>query len=159
MKNNSKIKIEKFGEYIVYTNEETKKRITIFKDYLNNTKLAKMNNNVYQTYVDYKKIQKSEQNEFDRHIEHLQQNDYQLNEKAKSKVIVVEDIVLENEIVRTIIREIWHLPEPQNRRVYMSIIDNYTLTEIAKIEHKSIPAIKRSIDRGLENLRKKLKNF
>lgn len=29
MKNNSKIKIEKFGEYIVYTNEKTKKRITI----------------------------------------------------------------------------------------------------------------------------------
>ena len=58
-----------------------------------------------------------------------------------------------------IIKEIWKLPTPQNRRVYMYIVDEFSYTKIAKVENRSIPTVKESIDRGLENLRKKLKKF
>ena len=58
-----------------------------------------------------------------------------------------------------IIKEIWKLPIPQNRRVYMYIVDEFSYTKIAKIENRSIPTVKESVDRGLENLRKKLKKI
>ena len=41
----------------------------------------------------------------------------------------------------------------------MYIVDEFSYTKIAKIENRSIPTVKESIDRGLENLRKKLKKF
>ena len=45
------------------------------------------------------------------------------------------------------------------RSSYMYIVDEFSYTQIAKIENRSIPTVKESIDRGLENLRKKLKKF
>ena len=41
----------------------------------------------------------------------------------------------------------------------MYIVDEFSYTQIAKIENRSIPTVNESIDRGLENLRKKLKKF
>ena len=41
----------------------------------------------------------------------------------------------------------------------MYIVDEFSYTEIAKIENRSIHTVKESIDRRLENLRKKLKKF
>ena len=52
-----------------------------------------------------------------------------------------------------------NLPTPQNRRVYMKIVSEFSITKIAKIEQRAIPVIKRSIDRGIEKLQKNLKNF
>ena len=38
-------------------------------------------------------------------------------------------------------------------------IEHLKLTEIAKIENRAIPVIKRSVDRGIKNLQEKLKKF
>ena len=66
----------------------------------------------------------------------------------------VEEKIAEEEIIK----EIWKLPSPQNKRVFMKLINKYSLTKIAKIEGTSIPAIKFSIDKGMESLRKNIKN-
>ena len=81
------------------------------------------------------------------------------NETSINKEISLEEQVISNLESERIIKEIWKLPTPQNRRVYMYIVDEFSYTKIAKIENRSIPTVKESIDRGLENLRKKLKKF
>lgn len=106
-----------------------------------------------------KKENKSQRNEFDRHIEHLHLTDVQINKRAIHKISNPEEILLEKEGEQEIIRAIWNLPTPQNRRVYMRIVDEFSLTEIAKIENCSVPAIKQSLDIGIKKLRKILKNF
>lgn len=107
----------------------------------------------------YKKQIKSQKNEFDRHIEHLHLTEAQINKRAINKVPTTEEIFISKEGERQIIKAIWKLPEPQNRRVYMFIVEGLSLTEIARIEERAIPVIKRSIDRGINKLQKKLKNF
>ena len=79
--------------------------------------------------------------------------------RKQPKEISLEEQVISNLESERIIKEIWKLPTPQNRRVYMYIVDEFSYTKIAKIENRSIPTVKESIDRGLENLRKKLKKF
>ena len=71
----------------------------------------------------------------------------------------LEEQVISNLESERIIKEIWKLPTPQNRRVYMYVVDEFSYTKIAKVENRSIPTVKESIDRGLQNLRKKLKKF
>ena len=41
----------------------------------------------------------------------------------------------------------------------MYLVNEYSFTKIAKIESVSIAAVDKSIDKGINNLRKKLKNF
>ncbi len=96
---------------------------------------------------------------FSRYIEHSELTDISLNKRATNKEISLEEQVISNLESERIIKEIWKLPTPQNRRVYMYIVDEFSYTQIAKIENRSIPTVKESIDRGLENLRKKLKKF
>ena len=107
----------------------------------------------------HKRQLKSQKNEFDRHIEHLELTETQINKRAISKVPTTEEMFFEKEGERQIIKTIWSLPEPQNRRVYMFIVEELSLTEIAKIENRAIPVIKRSVDRGIKNLQEKLKKF
>ena len=101
----------------------------------------------------------SQRNEFDRHIEHLQLTECQINIRAVHKAPSMEEMLLEKEGEREIIRKIWDLPIPQNRRVYMFIVDEFSLTEIARIEKRDVSVIKRSVDAGIRKLQKNLKNF
>ena len=96
---------------------------------------------------------------FCRYIEHSELTDISLNKRSINKEISLEEQVISNLESERIIKEIWKLPTPQNRRVYMYIVDELSYTKIAKIENRAIPTIKESIDRELENLRKKLKKF
>lgn len=101
----------------------------------------------------------SHKNEFDRHIEHLELSEEEISIRAIHKNQTTEEIILANETIREIIREIWSLPIPQNRRVYMYIVDGLSYTEISKIELRDVSVIKRSVDAGIKKLQKKLKNF
>lgn len=148
---------KRIGEYFVF--EDGAKIIVKFKDVLGNTKVVKINLEIKEALEEGKKREKSQRNEFVRHTEHLPLTESQINKRALHKVNNVENIFLEKEGERIIKDEIWNLPMPQNRRVYMYLIDKISITEIAKIEHRAIPVVKRSIDRGIKNLQKKLKNF
>ena len=159
MKKYLKIKREKIGTYIVFYNQRETKYIVSFKDINHNRKFIRVDSAIGQEY----KRQKSEDNSYNikfcRYIEHSNLSEYKLNERAINKIPSAEDIVIEQDSEMKIIEEIWKLPAPQNRRVYMKLIKEYSLTEIAKIEKRAIPVIKRSVDRGIEKLQEKLKKF
>ena len=98
-------------------------------------------------------------NTYDRHIEHSQLDENTLYNRTFNKPQSIEEKVIENDTVTTIIREIWKLPIPQNRRVYMKVVDEFTYSQIARIEKVDRSVIKRSVDAGIKKLQKKLKNF
>lgn len=153
------MKKEIIDGYEVYSENGEFKNI-IFNDYLNN----KISISIEQQYLKIELLKRrkerySEEHEKRKHIDAFLKNDSIINIKTLNKIKTPEEIVLENDGKERIIKEIWNLPEPQNRRVYMFIVDEFSLTKIAKIENRCISVIKRSIDSGLEKLRKKLKNF
>lgn len=152
-----KDKNKKIRICIVLSNNS--ENITTYRSPRGKAKFIKINKAINEEYKIRKREDKSQRNEFDRYIEHLPLTEYQINTRAVHKIPSVEEMLLEKEGEREIIREIWNLPNPQNRRVYMFIVDEFSLTEIAKIEQRAIPVIKRSIDRGLEKLRQNLKFF
>ena len=152
-----KYKGKKINEYIVlkgYCNA-----IISIKNVKEKIKFIKINKELKDEVKTHKRQLKKKKNEFDRHIEHLKLTEIQINKRAISKAPTTEEMFFEKEGERQIIKTIWSLPEPQNRRVYMFIVEELTLTEIAKIENRAIPVIKRSVDRGIKNLQEKLKKF
>lgn len=152
-----KYKGKKINEYIVlkgYCNA-----IISIKNVNEKIKFIKINKELKDEVKIHKRHLKSQKNEFDRHIEHLELTETQINKRAISKAPTTEEMFFEKEGERQIIKTIWSLPEPQNRRVYMFIVEELSLTEIAKIENRAIPVIKRSVDRGIKNLQENLKKF
>ena len=152
------IKREKIDTYIVISINNSK-NIIMFKDVNGKTKIIRANEILINEYKKRKSEENSQNIKFSRYIEHSELTDISLNKRAINKEISLEEQVISNLESERIIKEIWKLPTPQNRRVYMYIVDEFSYTKIAKIENRSIPTVKESVDRGLENLRKKLKKF
>ena len=159
MKKYSKIKRELIDTYIIFSNSDESKNIVVFKDTTGKSRVIRVDKILREEYKKRKSEENSHNIKFSRYIEHSEQTENSLNKKAINKTISLEDEVISNIGVEKIIREIWELPVPQNRRVYMYIVDEFSLTKIARIENRAIPSIKESVDRGVDNLRKKLKKF
>ena len=159
MKKHSKIKREIIDTYIVFSNSDDSKNVIVFKDGNGNSKIIKANETLRNEYKRRKSEENSQNIKFSRYIEHSELTENSLNKRATNKEISLEEQVISNLESERIIKEIWKLPTPQNRLVYMYVVDEFSYTKIAKIENRSIPTVKESIDRGLENLRKKLKKF
>lgn len=159
MKKHSKIKREIIDTYIVFSNSDDSKNVIVFKDGNGNSKIIRANETLRNEYKRRKSEENSQNIKFSRYIEHSELTENSLNKRATNKEVSLEEQVISNLESERIIKEIWKLPIPQNRRVYMYIVEEFSYTKIAKIENRSIPTVKESIDRGLENLRKKLKKF
>lgn len=100
-----------------------------------------------------------EQYEKRKHIDTFIKDDYIFEVKTSNNSYSIEDKYIEEEKKDKIIKEIWKLPAPQNRRVFMSVVSKYSLTKIANIEGVSVNAIKSSIMIGKKKLQKNLRNF
>lgn len=100
-----------------------------------------------------------EQYEKRKHIDTFIKDDYIFEVKTSNNSYSIEDKYIEEEKKDKIIKEIWKLPAPQNRRVFMSVVSKYSLTKIANIEGVSVNAIKSSIMIGKKKLQKILRNF
>lgn len=159
MKKHSRIKREIIDTYIVFSNNDESKNIIVFKDSNRKSRAVRVNNNIREEYRRRKSEENSQKIKYSRYIEHSALTDFSLNKRSINKEISLEEEVVSKLQVEKIIKEIWKLPTPQNRRVYMYIVDEFSYTKIAEIENRSIPTIKESVDRGLNNLRKKLKKF
>lgn len=159
MKKHSRIKREIIDTYVVFSNNDESKNIIVFKDTNRKSRAIRVNNIIREEYRRRKSEENSQKIKYSRYIEHSVLTDISLNKRSANKEISLEEEVVSKLQAERILKEIWNLPEPQNRRVYMYIVDEFSYTKIAKIENRSIPTVKESIDRGLENLRRKLKKF
>lgn len=154
-----KFKRETLESYIVISNENETKNIATFKNGEGRRKCIRIQRDIKMAFDQAKKEDKSQQNQFDKYIEHIQLDENTLYKRTFYKEPSLEDKLIEKDRVATIIREIWKLPAPQNRRVYMFVVDRFTYSQVARIEKVHRSVAKRSIDVGIEKLRKNLKKL
>lgn len=154
-----KFKRETLESYIVISNENETKSIATFKNGEGKRKYIRVQQDIKMAFNEAKKEDKSQQNKYDKYIEHIQLDENTLYKRTFYKETSLEDKLIEKDRIATIIREIWKLPAPQNRRVYMKLIDGFRYSQIARIEKVHRSVAKRSIDVGIEKLRKKLKKL
>lgn len=152
------MKKENIDGYEVYSENGEFKKI-IFKDYIGNEICVSIEKYLKIELLQRRKEKYSEEHKIRKHIDTYLHDDFLLDIRTSNNVESPEDIILAEEKRDKIIQEIWKLPEPQNRRVYMKVVDEISLTEIAKIEKRDLSAIKRSVEVGIKKLQKKLKNF
>lgn len=110
-------------------------------------------------FVKRRREEFKEQYEKRRHIDRFIKDDYMFEVKSSNNGYSIEEEFIKDNERNQIIKEIWSLPEPQNRRVFMSVVNKYSLTKIASIEGVSVNAVKYSIELGKKKLQKNLKNF
>ena len=152
------MKKENIDGYEVYSENGQLIKI-IFKDILGKEFCVGIGKKVEEELVRRRREGYSEEHKIRKNIDTYVNDDFLLEIKTSNIIKNPEEIIIANEKFTRIIREIWRLPDPQNRRVYMKIVSGFSLTEISKIENRHKSVIKRSIDAGIKKLQKKLKNF
>lgn len=144
--------------YEVYI-ENGKMILGAFTDYAGNKHWFKIDEILENDFIERRKKEFAKEYEERTHLDTSVDNEYTLEVRNIFKNKSAEDIFIENNTLEKIVKEIWKLPVPQNRRTYMKLISGFSLTEIARIENRDVSAIKRSVDTGLEKIRKKFKKF
>ena len=105
-------------------------------------------------FVKRRREEFKEQYEKRKHIDRFIKDDYMFEVKSSNNGYSIEEEFIKDNERNQIIKEIWSLPEPQNRRVFMSVVNKYSLTKIASIEGVSVNAVKYSIELGKKKLQK-----
>ena len=110
-------------------------------------------------FVKRRREEFKEQYEKRKHIDRFIKDDYMFDVKSSNNSYSIEDEFIKEDEKNKIIKEIWNLPSPQNKRVFMNLINKYSLSKIAEIEGVSVNAIKLSVSIGIKNLKRNLKNL
>ena len=129
-----------------------------FKDVKGKYRRVEVNKEIYQAFDRFELDDLSELNEFDNHIEHSEIYENNLNERAMDKPLGVADIVetmLINEELKKAINE---LSDIQKRRIKMYYFEDMKVEEIAILENTTHQAVSKSIRKGIEEIKKNIKN-
>lgn len=145
----------KDNPYFLSVDDNNTKYVS-FKDSNNELKKVKIEDTIFNVFNQFELNDLSEMNEFDNHIEHSEIFDNNLYGRARAKPISVEEQAINNILIEKILDELSHLPDIQRRRFIKYYIYDFTLEEIAKSENCTKMAVKFSIDRVLEKIKKKL---
>ena len=111
----------------------------------------------YKNFQSFKSIYIKEQNIYDRYTEHFELDErviYQRMEDKHQNDIV--DKIYRDILCEKLRNEIDLLSDIQKRRLLLYFYDEYTMREIAEMEHCSPASVKRSLDRAIQILQKKL---
>lgn len=141
-----------------YVESENKYYIS-FKDSVDNEYKIEINKEIFETYKESKKNYIKIKNEFSRYIEHSELTEITLYNRCMQKNKKIEELIINEKETESITEVIWKLPNPQNRRVYMRVIEKFTISKIAKIEGCSKSAISQSVRLGIEKILKNLKKI
>ncbi|MGN1299350.1 MAG: hypothetical protein ACI4UE_05155 [Candidatus Scatovivens sp.] len=131
----------------------------IFKDFDGNEINIELGEKMQMEFLERRREEFKEQNERRRHIDNLLRDDSLFEIRTAEKSYSIEEMVINEEQRDFIIQEIWKLPHIQARRTFMFLINEYSLTKIARIERVSVTAIDKCVEKGIKKIEKKLKNF
>lgn len=131
----------------------------IFKDFDGNEINIELGEKMQMEFLERRREEFKEENERRRHIDNFLRDDSLFEIRTAEKSYSIEEMVINEEQRDFIIQEIWKLPHIQARRTFMHLINEYSLTKIARIERVSVTAIDKSVEKGIKNIKKNLKNF
>lgn len=145
----------KDNPYFLNVDDDNIKYVS-FKDSSNILRTVKIEDSIFDVFNQFELDDLSEMNEFDNHIEHSEIFDNNLYGRSMKKPLSVEEQAMNNILIEKILNELTHLSNIQKRRFIKYYIYDFTLEEIAKSENCTKMAVKFSIDRVLEKIKKKL---
>lgn len=114
----------------------------------------KINKELYDMLDKFELEDLSIMNEIDNHYEHSVLTEQSLNERAAAKPESLDEVVFQRLQVEKLHIAISQLPEIQQRRVSLYYFDGLTYEQIAKTEGCTKMAVKRSVDRAIETLKR-----
>ena len=131
----------------------------IFRDYDGNEINIELGEKMQMEFLRRRREEFKEENERRRHFDNFLKDNFLFEVRTSEKSYSIEDSIINEDERDYIIQEIWKLPLIQARRVFMYLINEYSLTKIARIDKVSVTAVDKSIEKGIKNLKKKLKKF
>lgn len=153
--------MEKFitiDNYKIYVeNGEYKK--AFFKDSDNQEVCVELKKELQEEFKKRRREEFKEDYERRKHLDIFLKDDYIFETKTSNNRETLEEKIIDEDIKDSIIKAIWKLPTPQNKRVFMSVVNGYSYAKIARIEGVTETSAKSSILIGKEKLKKILKNF
>lgn len=155
-KDNPKRRKTKDNPYTIFYRKDTGKYLLSFKDGQEKRHHFEIDKSLYDVFDDFELEDLSVLNEFDNHAEHSELTDASLNKRAFHKPESVEDTVIHKLQDESLHKAIAELPEPQRRRLCLYYFGKLTYGQIAEMEGCTKMPVKRSIERAIEELRKKL---
>lgn len=144
---------DKYNPYSFKKMDINDKYIISFTNNNNKVELE-ISNELYSVFNNSELTDLSIMNEFDRHIEHSELNENTLNKRKFIEDIGVEDIVIKKIEEEQLHLAIDSLPLKQKSRVQKYFFENLTQKEISQIENCSVRAIQYSIECAIKNLKK-----
>lgn len=137
--------------YILEYLEDEDKYYIAFKDSVGNDCKLEICKDIFEEYMKSKKSYIKIKNETSRHLEHKKLTDEEIYKRIKNSDDLVEDIVIKN-IEKDVLNTI--LTEKQYKRIELHLINNITITDIARLENVRKKQIKKSIELGIKKIKK-----
>ena len=155
-KDNPKRRKAKDNPYTIYFCKETGKYFLSFKDGQGKYHCFEIDKSFYDAFDGFELEDLSMLNVFDNHTEHSELTDASLNKRAFYKPESVEDVVIHKLQDESLHKAIAELPKKQRRRLQLYYFGGLTYEQIAALEDCTKMPVKRSIDRAIDKIRKKL---
>lgn len=152
------MKKEIIDNYEVYS-EDGKMKYIGFKDSNGKKHYLKMTDTLVKELTKRKQEQEHERYQYRAHHGRYL-FDYELIDGLEVLTHESAEVSALNKMfVELVINEVYKLPYPQNKRIYMFLIERKTYSEIARLEDKNRATIKRSIDVAIEKIKAKIKKI
>lgn len=145
---------DKYNPYKIY--ECNGRYYIAFKDGQGRHYEFEISRMLYEAFDSFELEDISYLNVWDRHIEQSEVWESSLNERSMEKPDTVEEIVFRNLQAEMIHKAIWKLPEIQRRRLILYFFGGLSFEEIGKREGCSKVAVKYTVDKALEKIKKEL---
>lgn len=149
----------KDNPYAISFDKENQRYMVEFKDHNCIIHKIEVSESVYKAFDSFELQDISQIHKYRRHIEHLELTDELLSKRLFEKNITVEETVEKQIMYEELKKAIDQLSDIQKQRIKMYYFENFSLDEIAKKQGTTHQAVSKSIRRGIEELKKNLKNF
>ena len=155
--NRPKRRKDKYNPYTIF--EKDGQYYVSFKDGQGVSHKLEISKVLYDTFDSFELSDLVYLNVVDRHIEQSEVWEATLNVRAVKKPEGIEEVVLKKIQAETLHTAMKKLPEMQRRRMRMYYFEDMTYEQIARKEGCTKMPVKRSIEAGIERLKKELKKI
>ena len=158
MEKHSKRNKSKDNPYTLSYNETIKSYVVEFKDNKNNIHKIEISDEVYEAFDKFELEDISQIHKYRKHIEHNEVYEETLYHRAINDSLSIEDEIEEKVMYEEIKQIINKLSDVKKRRIKMYYFDDMKVEEIAKLENTTHQAVSKSIRKGIEEIKKNIKN-
>ncbi len=113
---------------------------------------------IYNAFDSFELEDISQIHKFRKHIEHSEVYEETLNNRMIHKPISLEEEVESKILFEEVKQALSKLSDVQKRRIKMYYFEDMTLEQIAAVEGATHQAISKSINKGIEEIKKMIKN-